>query len=962
MYTRKYIPLLSGILLPMATLFNTQSIIVPGWLYHERSAHWGTHEIVSSASSILTNRPHRPRLQFYTLPLVTALASASLGLGLLAVGCLFLRMLEKKIKWCTRLLILGAAGQGIFAFAAVITFWSWVSLSNTDGQYSEGSFYSAICGFLSLAVAGLNAYHHHMNRMQVYSYTLYELSVAQRQLVLLTITTIVYIVAMGALYATLEGWEFDDGLYWCAATLSTIGFGDLYPQTVLGKLLLPIMATAGVALLTATVYAIRQVALELLTHQLATEYSKSFGIQKEDASMDVPGGVGAGVPFGRRRTVDVAVTRSHPNLWSGGRETSDGMLGERGRGATVAVPQEIPQSDRDIYTGSRAAFSAPHGVVTDLFPPLSPSKQPDLARLSVPDMRMNTQTPSRHFENDNGAGVPFTHSVTTPTPTRSRTMVISRGAHLPQVTIQTTHHVRRHHVVEATRRTFRHQITSALIAVIANMLIFGGLFAFFEHWAFFEGMYFVVCALLTIGYGDYTLTTVQSRSVFVWFLFIGIASVAYLFSLLSERALDQWTMEVGKIASRVDRYERKARLKKMYRKGDVWAAGKTRKRDEGGRGDVGERHPFVSTDSDVSMEDHRDVDSDEYHDDQPAWSEHEAGAGHDGYTTQENENVDTQLIWDNDVPQHRCGSPLDLTPDLQPTSPPPPPEIGLFTTSEAEDSETTPLLIPPPTPPTPSSTSSSLHPPSILGSRQTQRNNPLSSSVHFDHSPTRYAPTSPTSPISSLSRSYVQPQPHRRTRSYAVPIRRHGSVDVPHTQGLGRHGATTYDRRVESHVQVSRSYVPTRNVVRLEMPADQSNLLSVDGGGDGGVGVRRRASVSVSLRRPSTVRSIHDAEGYLQPAPFAEDGDGYYDSDEDECREGDVYSTTPAVRMFSGRVSERRGSVRSVAVAVPVEVPVERVEGGEEVMDGDRNAEPGEGGVSGCIGIDVDEDDGRATF
>lgn len=199
---RKYIPLLTGVLLPIATFLNTQSLIGPGWMYHEKLHH------------------HHSRYVYYKPFAVAVLSSISLSFGLVAVVSLFIRMLEKKIKWCTRLIILGAAGQGLFSLASVIAFIIWKSKTVTEGTYTDAGFYSAICAVLSTVVAVMSAYHHHMNRSQIYAYCLYELSPAQRQLILLTITSIAYTFAMGTSYAALEGWEYEDGVYckyqsWC---------------------------------------------------------------------------------------------------------------------------------------------------------------------------------------------------------------------------------------------------------------------------------------------------------------------------------------------------------------------------------------------------------------------------------------------------------------------------------------------------------------------------------------------------------------------------------------------------------------------------------------------------------------------------------------------------------------------------------------------------------------------------
>ena len=57
-----------------------------------------------------------------------------------------------------------------------------------------------------------------------------------------------------------------------------------------------------------------------------------------------------------------------------------------------------------------------------------------------------------------------------------------------------------------------------------------------------------------------------SRSIFIWYAFLGIAATTYFGSMLSEYAMDQWTVTVDKIEKRVDRYEKKAQLKRLYSK------------------------------------------------------------------------------------------------------------------------------------------------------------------------------------------------------------------------------------------------------------------------------------------------------------------------------------------------------------------------------------------------------------
>lgn len=64
---------------------------------------------------------------------------------------------------------------------------------------------------------------------------MHELSAAQRQLIILTIILFTYLTGSALIFGKLEGWIYDDALYFCVSTYTTIGFGDFYPKTVWGK-------------------------------------------------------------------------------------------------------------------------------------------------------------------------------------------------------------------------------------------------------------------------------------------------------------------------------------------------------------------------------------------------------------------------------------------------------------------------------------------------------------------------------------------------------------------------------------------------------------------------------------------------------------------------------------------------------------------------------------------------------
>ncbi|KAJ3281768.1 Potassium channel [Borealophlyctis nickersoniae] len=551
---RKFFPLLTGLMLPIATFLQTQAIAVPGWLYYEVEKDVSTGTLLYPMRA---RRPPRHGIVYYRPISVYLLSAAALVFGLVAVGALFVRMLEKKIKWTTRLLIAGSLAQGFLSLSAVFVFFALKSSLDDAAhwEYSEGAFYSMIAGVASLVVACLASYHHHVNRgHQLYSYTLYELSVSQRQLVLLIIASLVYTVLLGGLYAHIEGWDFDDGLYWCVTTLATIGFGDFAPRTLIARILLLILAPVGIGLIGATIYAIRQVILELFTMQLATQFSKSFGFEKE-----------YGLPSRTRHR----------------RAMSLGFMANQGSGSSDLPRQGSfdtsqsggPQSARVV--GRYDAPSMPVAMHRESSrSSFAPASAPGPSHLNDEVHETEPREPAVTFalppddSTEDPYGLPFRRSFTdSAMAAPNRKMVVSRSSFLPSLTIVGSNELRRRHVIEATRRTFQQQITFAVASVFTNIFVFGGIFAHLEDWTYIESFYFAFCALMTIGYGDYTLQTVLARSVFIWYVLFGIGSITYLGSMITERAMNQWTVTVKKIERRVDRYERKAELKRFYQQG-----------------------------------------------------------------------------------------------------------------------------------------------------------------------------------------------------------------------------------------------------------------------------------------------------------------------------------------------------------------------------------------------------------
>lgn len=78
---------------------------------------------------------------------------------------------------------------------------------------------------------------------------------APRVRVLLTMTATL-IGTASVVYRWVEGWSWLDATYFAVVTISTVGYGDLSPQTASGKLFTIVYVLCGLGLFVATATAI----------------------------------------------------------------------------------------------------------------------------------------------------------------------------------------------------------------------------------------------------------------------------------------------------------------------------------------------------------------------------------------------------------------------------------------------------------------------------------------------------------------------------------------------------------------------------------------------------------------------------------------------------------------------------------------------------------------------------------
>jgi potassium channel subfamily K len=77
-----------------------------------------------------------------------------------------------------------------------------------------------------------------------------------------SILLLVYFLLGAYMFSEIENWQYLDAVYWAVVTLFTVGFGDFYPATDLGRALLIPFALAGIISLGLVISSVRNLIIE----------------------------------------------------------------------------------------------------------------------------------------------------------------------------------------------------------------------------------------------------------------------------------------------------------------------------------------------------------------------------------------------------------------------------------------------------------------------------------------------------------------------------------------------------------------------------------------------------------------------------------------------------------------------------------------------------------------------------
>src|SRR3569833_1338782 len=127
--------------------------------------------------------------------------------------------------------------------------------------WSQAFYYAVFAAILYLACASLMVVTFLGAQSGRYDKD-FQLTTSQRTLMLQTIMFLMYLLIGALVFSKTEDWAYLDAVYWADVTLFTIGFGDMYAMSTVGRALLIPYALVGVISLGLVIGSIRSLALE----------------------------------------------------------------------------------------------------------------------------------------------------------------------------------------------------------------------------------------------------------------------------------------------------------------------------------------------------------------------------------------------------------------------------------------------------------------------------------------------------------------------------------------------------------------------------------------------------------------------------------------------------------------------------------------------------------------------------
>ncbi|KAG0222336.1 Potassium channel [Mortierella sp. GBA43] len=247
-------------------LTAVRCIAEPHWIVHEASVDKsGSREDPSHLGTV--SKTERWFLAF------------SIVFTLISCTGVTLRVLDK-LAWLRRTSVLGAYLQCAFSAAAMSSFLRSHQLP-PGYQYSHGFLACVITIVLSLVVAIMLT----IDWRQGFPSA--GLSATLKALIISSFMMTIVIIIGAVVYSWLEGWTFDESVNFCIVSFSTIGYGNLSPRSVAGRVFFFFYGILGVSAIGFFIVSLRNAVVEQFQWRLIEQFSRPAHINRVQTRMSV---------------------------------------------------------------------------------------------------------------------------------------------------------------------------------------------------------------------------------------------------------------------------------------------------------------------------------------------------------------------------------------------------------------------------------------------------------------------------------------------------------------------------------------------------------------------------------------------------------------------------------------------------------------------------------------------------
>lgn len=354
---------------------------------------------------------------------------------------------------------------------------------------------------------------------------------------LLIILASIYASFGGIMFSILEGWDIDEAIFLCFASLCTIGAPNAQFETDLGMAVFPVYAIFGLLLFGMIISSTRLLIIDYLSQQFSLKAYKLLNYWA----------------IGRANALNGLVSEEQVML-SLQENSQDNQLTQGNPSSVSMVPTLEPVEEESRRQEAASEFSALLPIpeilrerimsvqVEAMKQGVEPITMPPLQPLSFRQIRTTLSHASLR--------TPATVKVATP-------------FRLPLHTIQSEVDRFKNSSCTATPRVLYIELRkmlgkfllAGLIALLFYVLVFSVVISRLESWDLSEGILFTFNSITTIGSGSVILKCFLSKNIFMGGITTGLALVAFCGSLMTEILSSEWHIHVEDVAMTSDELE-----------------------------------------------------------------------------------------------------------------------------------------------------------------------------------------------------------------------------------------------------------------------------------------------------------------------------------------------------------------------------------------------------------------------